>query len=46
MANRPAAKNRGLVNGWNDRWCPFVWTKTADQILKRAKRSTTSEAGH
>jgi len=40
------AKIRGFVNGWNDRCHPFVWTKTADQILKKAKRSTTSETDH
>ena len=25
---------------------PFVWTKTADQILKKANRQNTSNAGH
>ena len=25
---------------------PFVWTKTADDILKKANRSTTSNSGH
>ena len=24
---------RTLIDGWNDRCQPFVWTKTADQIL-------------
>ena len=37
------AKIRAFITGWNDRCHPFVWTKTADQILKKAKRSTTSE---
>jgi transposase len=40
------AKIRTFVNGWNDRCHPFVWTKTADQVLKKAKRSTTSETDH
>ena len=35
-------KIRSLVNGWNDRAHPFVWTKTADEILKNANRQTTS----
>ena len=25
---------------------PFVWTKTADQILAKAKRPTTINSGH
>lgn len=37
---------RTYVNGWNNRTHPFVWTKTADQILKKANRPTTSNAGH
>ncbi len=32
------AKIRAFINGWNDRCHPFVWTKTADQILKKANR--------
>ena len=40
------AKIRAFVNGWNDRCHPFVWTKTADQILKKANRQTTSNTGH
>ena len=32
-----------FVDGWNDRCEPFVWTKTADQILIKANRQTTSE---
>jgi hypothetical protein len=39
-------KIRGFINGWNDRCQPFVWTKTADQILTKANRLTTSVAGH
>ena len=36
------AKIRAFINGWNDRAHPFVWTKTADQILAKANRPTTS----
>jgi hypothetical protein len=36
------AKIRAFVTGWNDRRYPFVWTKTADDILKKANRQTTS----
>ncbi|HXH80048.1 MAG TPA: IS630 family transposase, partial [Nocardioides sp.] len=39
-------KIRGYINGWNDRSHPFVWTKTADEILKKAKRVKTSNADH
>jgi len=31
-------KIRAFIDGWNDRAHPFVWTKTADQILAKAKR--------
>ena len=31
-------KIRAFINGWNDRCQPFVWTKTADQILTKANR--------
>jgi hypothetical protein len=40
------AKIRAFINGWNDRAHPFVWTKTADQDLKKANRKKTSDAGH
>ena len=40
------AKIRAFIDGWNDRCHPFVWTKTADQILKKANRQKTSDAGH
>jgi transposase len=40
------AKIRTYIDGWNDRSHPFVWTKTADQILKHAKRNETSNARH
>ncbi len=31
-------KIRALIDGWNDRSHPFVWTKTADQILDSIAR--------
>ncbi len=40
------AKIRAFITGWNDRCHPFVWTKTADQILKKANRPTTSNTPH
>jgi len=35
-----------FIEGWNDRCTPFVWTKTADQILPHATRQRTSDARH
>jgi DDE superfamily endonuclease/Winged helix-turn helix len=36
-----------FIDGWNERCEPFVWTKTADQIIPHATRShTTSIARH
>jgi hypothetical protein len=40
------AKIRAFVTGWNDRAHPFVWTKTGDEILKKANRQTTSNTSH
>jgi len=39
-------KIRAFVDGWNDRSHPFVWTKTADQILTKANRQKTSNTDH
>ncbi len=39
-------KIRTFIDGWNDRCHPFVWTKTADQILTKANRQKTSNSGH
>jgi len=39
-------KIRAFIDGWNDRAHPFVWTKTADEILKKANRQQTSETSH
>ena len=40
------AKIRAFVTSWNDRCHPFVWTKTSNEIFKKANRSTTSKTGH
>jgi len=40
------AKIRAFINGWNDRAHPIVWTKTADEILKKANRRQPSETDH
>src|SRR5215213_10199719 len=32
------AKIRAFIEGWNERSHPFVWTKTAEDILKKANR--------
>ena len=40
------AKIRQFIDGPNDRSHPFTWTKTADDILKKANRQTTSDARH
>ena len=40
------AKIRAFIDGWNDRCHPFVWTKTAEEVLKKANRQTTSNTGH
>ncbi len=40
------AKIRAYIDGWNNRAHPFIWTKTADQILTKANRQATSNAEH
>ena len=40
------AKIRAFVDGWNDRCHPFVWTKTADEVLKKANPQKTSKTDH
>ena len=37
-------KIRAFITGWNKRSQPFVWTKTADEILAKAQRKDTSGA--
>lgn len=39
-------KLRAYIEGWNKRAHPWVWTKTADQILKSANLPTTSNPRH
>jgi transposase len=46
VAELVAAIERYVAN-WNERACPFVWTKTADDVLAKAmKKQTTSETEH
>ena len=35
-----------FIDGWNERCQPFVWTKSADQILLKATRMKTSNTRH
>jgi transposase len=35
-----------FIDGWNDRCEPFIWTKTADDIITKAHRKTTSNTRH
>lgn len=37
------AKLRGYIDDWNDRAHPFTWTRTADEILKKATRKKAGE---
>jgi transposase len=37
---------RAFIDAYNDRCRPFVWTKTAEDILPRATRQPTSDARH
>jgi hypothetical protein len=38
-------KIRQFIDGWNDRKHPFIWTKTADDILDRINRKKDFNAG-
>jgi len=40
------AKIRAFIDGWNDRAHPFVWTKTAEEVLAKANRKRTRSSGH
>ena len=40
------AKIRAFITGWNDRAQPFVWTKTAEQVLAKADPQKTSKTNH
>ena len=35
-----------FITGYNDRARPFVWTKSADEVLAKAKRQDTSGTEH
>jgi transposase len=35
-----------FIDGWNDRCHPFVWTKTADQLLSHSRSQKTSITRH
>src|SRR3954464_362693 len=37
---------RAFIDVYNERCRPFIWTKTADEILPRATRQPISDAGH
>ncbi|MBW3665807.1 MAG: IS630 family transposase, partial [Actinobacteria bacterium] len=37
---------RRFIDAYNERCQPFLWTKTADQILAKANRQTTSVTDH
>jgi len=39
-------KIRAFINGWNKRSQPFVWTKTANEILTKANRNAISDSAH
>ena len=36
---------KNFITGWNQRAHPFVWTKTADEILKKANRQNNFKHG-
>ncbi|TGD32146.1 IS630 family transposase [Brevibacterium sp. S22] len=40
------AKIRAFIIGWNKRKHPFVWTKTPEQVLEKAKPRLISETRH
>ena len=37
---------RIFIDAYNERCEPFIWTKTADQILAKAHRQKISDTGH
>jgi hypothetical protein len=39
-------KIRQFIDGWNDRKHPFIWTKTADDILDKINRKRISTPDH
>jgi hypothetical protein len=34
------------IDGWNDRKHPFIWTKTAEDVLAKIKRKRISTTDH
>jgi transposase len=40
------AKIGEFIDGWNDRASPFVWTKSAGELLAKIRRKETSRAEH
>jgi transposase len=39
-------KIRTFIDGWNDRSHPFTWTKSAEDVLKKANPQRTSKTDH
>ncbi len=39
----PIAAIETFIDGWNERCEPFVWTKTADEILARPSPDTVQQ---
>jgi len=39
-------KIRAFITGWNTRSHPFIWTKTADEILTKINRKRSRTTGH
>ena len=39
-------KIRQFIDGWNHRKHPFIWTKTADDILEKINRKRISTPDH
>ena len=39
-------KIKQFIDGWNDRKHPFIWTKTADDVLAKIKRKRISTTDH
>jgi transposase len=40
------AKTGEFIDGWNERCQPFVWTKSADELLAKVRKKETSRAEH
>jgi hypothetical protein len=44
--NDLTAKIGEFIDGWNERCQPFLWTKTAEELLAKIRRKETSRARH